>query len=267
MNPACGIGDIPGSIDALGHCHQVLAYRYNLDDSNNLTLWVYDPNDPGDDDSTILLNISNAEANLAISAPSIESHIEQPAYAIRGLFRSQYTFSSPAAMLQGESSSSGSPIPVATLTGATVQFDNISSGKDNTENYWLYLIPGGVTNAVASFAEASYPGTNPIGYSQNQQVGPLSLNIVTSPPTFSVFGPQAGGSLQIAVHGNFGGLHNNSDWKTGVVLNLTFQDTKTWALPPIVWPETDLHADSSNPSATYTFGFVWNASVNAFVAG
>lgn len=98
MNPACGIGDIPGSIDALRHCHQVLAYAYNLDNSNNLTLKVYDPNDPKDDNSTISLNISNTNANLVISAPAIEKNIEQPAYAIRGFFRSQYSWKNPAPM-------------------------------------------------------------------------------------------------------------------------------------------------------------------------
>jgi hypothetical protein len=100
MTPACGIGDIPGSIDALGHCHQVLAYAYDLDASNNLTLSVYDPNDPNDNNSTISLNISNPNANLAISAPSIESHLADP-FAIRGFFRSQYTWKDPAVIIPG----------------------------------------------------------------------------------------------------------------------------------------------------------------------
>lgn len=159
------------------------------------------------------------------------------------------------------------PTPGSVLIEATVEFDNISSGKDNTENFWLYLIPSGTvkTNAVATFAEASYPGPNSIGFSQNQAViEPLSIG--QPPPTFSAFTPQAGGSLRIDVHGNFGGFHNNSDWKTGITLNLTFQQNQTtWALPPIVWPEIDLHSDSTNPSATYSFGFVWDAGSNAFV--
>jgi hypothetical protein len=151
------------------------------------------------------------------------------------------------------------PSPGAILTAATVTFSNISSGKDSSLNYWLYLFPGGVSgvnNAAANFAENSF-----LGYNQNQPV-PNNLSITTVASTFSDFAPQAGGSLLIALNGNFGGLHQNSDWRTGIILNLTFQGTSF----SITWPVIDLHADESNPSQNYTFNFVWNSSANTFVA-
>lgn len=97
MAPQCGAGDNPGIIDALGHSHQVLAYAYQLDDSDNLTLWAYDPNDHGNDNSTITLNISDPANTITITAPGIEARLGHDA-AIRGLFRAQYQWASPAAL-------------------------------------------------------------------------------------------------------------------------------------------------------------------------
>jgi len=40
------------------------------------------------------------------------------------------------------------PAPVAELIYASVQFDNVSSGKGSSEDYWLYLFPGGATHLL-----------------------------------------------------------------------------------------------------------------------
>ncbi len=45
----------------LGHNHQVLAYGYDLDGDENLSLHLYDPNHPLDDNVRLLLNISHPE--------------------------------------------------------------------------------------------------------------------------------------------------------------------------------------------------------------
>ncbi len=97
MAPQCGTGDIPGIIDALGHSHQVLAYAYQLDDSDNLTLWAYDPDDHGNDNSTITLNISDPANTITITAPGIGARVGHEA-VIRRLFRAQYQWASPAAL-------------------------------------------------------------------------------------------------------------------------------------------------------------------------
>jgi phage terminase Nu1 subunit (DNA packaging protein) len=68
--------NIAAKITMLGHCHCVLAYGYDLDDAANLTLHVYDPNDPLADDSTIEMNIGNPAHTTPISTPRITSHIE-----------------------------------------------------------------------------------------------------------------------------------------------------------------------------------------------
>jgi hypothetical protein len=50
----------------MGHNHQVLAYRYELS-GDDLTIFVYDPNSPNNDNVTISLNISNPEHTSAVS--------------------------------------------------------------------------------------------------------------------------------------------------------------------------------------------------------
>lgn len=88
--------DIPGIIGALGHCHQVLAYRYEID-ADNVTIGIYDPNDPGDDASVITLNVSSPSGNVGVAAPGLIGHIEAPQYQVRGFFAAQYAYRDPAA--------------------------------------------------------------------------------------------------------------------------------------------------------------------------
>jgi RNA polymerase sigma factor (sigma-70 family) len=61
--------------EMLKHCHCVLAYGYDLDDASNLTLLVYDPNDPLADNSTIEMNIGNPTHTTPILTPRITSII------------------------------------------------------------------------------------------------------------------------------------------------------------------------------------------------
>lgn len=68
------VTDISGKVGMLGHCHQVLAYGYELDD-DKLTLRVYDSNDPMADDSTIEISLANPAHTSRISTPRISSHI------------------------------------------------------------------------------------------------------------------------------------------------------------------------------------------------
>jgi hypothetical protein len=92
MEPKCGPGDIPGIIAALKRCHGVLAYAYSLDDKNNLTLSIYNCNEPGVDSSTIILDISNPEHTIDITATGVSKSIP---FKIRGFFRPNYTFKNP----------------------------------------------------------------------------------------------------------------------------------------------------------------------------
>src|SRR3954452_14671215 len=67
--------DVGAKAGMLGHCHQVLAYAYEVDDAARLTLRVYDPNDPGADDSTIETSLAHPEAGCVIATPRISAHI------------------------------------------------------------------------------------------------------------------------------------------------------------------------------------------------
>ena len=93
--PQVGALDIPGIIDALGHSHQVLAYRYEIDDAADVTIGIYDPNDPADDTSVITLNVSNPTGNVGLGAPGIIANIEDPQYKVRGFFAAQYVYKDP----------------------------------------------------------------------------------------------------------------------------------------------------------------------------
>jgi hypothetical protein len=78
----------------MGHNHQVLAYGYEVDDSNRLTLHLYDPNTapPGADDVQLSLDLSNPSHTSPIT------HNVNIGRGIRGFFRTKYTFSNPAAL-------------------------------------------------------------------------------------------------------------------------------------------------------------------------
>jgi hypothetical protein len=78
----------------LGHNHQVLAYAYDVDDTNRLTLHLYDPNTPASraDDVRLSLDLSRPTRSTAIT------HNVNIARPIRGFFRTSYTFSDPAAL-------------------------------------------------------------------------------------------------------------------------------------------------------------------------
>ena len=51
----------------LSHCHVVLAYGYSLNDSNNLTISLGDPNSPDNDGIQMSLNIGDPSNATPIS--------------------------------------------------------------------------------------------------------------------------------------------------------------------------------------------------------
>ncbi len=60
----CPIGVVIGQLpNVTGLGHQVCAYAYQLS-GQNLVLWVYDPNSPGEDDITMQLDISRTDQAL-----------------------------------------------------------------------------------------------------------------------------------------------------------------------------------------------------------
>jgi hypothetical protein len=76
-------------IDMLHHCHCVVAYGYDLDSASNLTLLVYDPNDPGADNSTIEMSLANPAHTTPISTPRITQKIEDHV-TFRAFFKHQF---------------------------------------------------------------------------------------------------------------------------------------------------------------------------------
>ena len=84
--------DIEGIKESLKQCHQVLAYGYEVDNANTLTLEVYDNNDPS----------LNATISLKLSEPApytpIASTVDWPK-GMRGFFRSAYTLRDPSAIV------------------------------------------------------------------------------------------------------------------------------------------------------------------------
>jgi hypothetical protein len=95
--PERGRGDIAGIVDSLHHCHQVLAYAYELD-GQDLTLLVYDCNDPLNDQSPLSLNLAHPEHTITITAPAVDANISG-GIEVRGFFRSDYQAHDPSAIL------------------------------------------------------------------------------------------------------------------------------------------------------------------------
>jgi hypothetical protein len=105
--------DLGAKSKMLGHCHQVLAYGYDLDDAMNLVLHVYDPNDPEDDDSTIETNLANPARGLTIVTPRITANIEGH-QSFRAFFR--HTGYTPVVPADGVSPGPLEPAPQAPQT-------------------------------------------------------------------------------------------------------------------------------------------------------
>jgi hypothetical protein len=81
--------DVAAKARMLGHCHQVLAYAYALDDAARLTLRVYDPNDPRADDSTIEASLADPGDGCPVATPRITAHIAGHG-TFRAFFRHDY---------------------------------------------------------------------------------------------------------------------------------------------------------------------------------
>ncbi|MDQ3581282.1 MAG: hypothetical protein M3495_06585 [Pseudomonadota bacterium] len=94
--PPRGVLDVAGIIDSLRHCHQVLAYAYEVDSANKLTLLVYDCNDPFNDSSTVSLDLSDPAPMTPIAAPAISNKLG--GIDVRGFFRTGYTLRDPSAI-------------------------------------------------------------------------------------------------------------------------------------------------------------------------
>ena len=78
----------------LGHNHQVLAYAYEVDDANVLTLHLYDPNTSPTEADGVHLSLSLANPAHTTSI----THNVSIGGDIRGFFRTSYAFNSPATL-------------------------------------------------------------------------------------------------------------------------------------------------------------------------
>jgi len=96
MTPECGPLDVPGIVDALGHSHQVLAFAYEVNDDDYVTLWVYDPNQPDKNEITLGFSLTAWQGNESHNDPiAVNSSDLNQKYAVRGLFRTQYVRRDP----------------------------------------------------------------------------------------------------------------------------------------------------------------------------
>ncbi len=76
----------------LGRNHQVLAYGYDLDESAGaLTIHVYDPNHPDDDDCVLSLSVADPTRTTPIGYVAGE-------LPVRGFFRTRYRPKDPSAI-------------------------------------------------------------------------------------------------------------------------------------------------------------------------
>jgi hypothetical protein len=144
--------NIAAKIDMLKHCHQVLAYSYDLDDQANLTLLVYDPNGPGEDNSTISMNLGDPSHSTPISTPEISSHLGGESF--RAFFRHDfYTTAtpdpglSPGPFLLDVALVPGDPIQVGQAVTRTVSAVDEASGQLVTGTVWRNSQPVGETNS------------------------------------------------------------------------------------------------------------------------
>jgi hypothetical protein len=83
--PQSGIGDVSTIKQALANSHQVVVCGYDLGPAD-VTLHVYDPNNPSEDNATLTVSLAHPEQPVGTANMGRE---------VRGLFRSHYTWHDP----------------------------------------------------------------------------------------------------------------------------------------------------------------------------
>jgi hypothetical protein len=76
----------------LGHCHQVLAYGYDLSETGDLALRIYDPNFPSSDDLVLSMNLVEPAAGSPIRYST--------GMPVRGFFLTRYRAANVRAKLR-----------------------------------------------------------------------------------------------------------------------------------------------------------------------
>jgi len=94
LSPMALVTQYSADPSKLGENHQVCAYAYEVDDSNRLTLHLYDPNTESTEADSVQLSMSLA--NPTHTTPI--AHNVDIDYPIRGFFRTTYNFSNPASL-------------------------------------------------------------------------------------------------------------------------------------------------------------------------
>jgi hypothetical protein len=218
--------NIAAKITMLGHCHCVLAYAYDLDDASNLTLFVYDPNDPLTDDSTISMNIGRPTHTTPISTPKITNMIAGHV-TFRAFFKHEFYFpvTPPAGISPG-------PIPPVLPTGSAgceVAFQanttNLwSVGADNHGDWRLGMMPG-TSPSIAALPGGGYVVAFQANTGNLWTVGAdnrgdwgLGMMAGTSPRIAAL----PGGGYEVAFQANTGnlwtvGADNHGDWGLGMM--------------------------------------------------
>ena len=148
--------NIAAKVGLLGHSHQVLAWGYDLDDAANLTLHVYDPNNPGNDLSVIQLNIGSPAHTTMISAPDIVANIKGH-HPFRAFFRHGGYVSTPlpagassGAFAIAASIAPGGSLPAERQITITVVAKDAAPGGAPLANASVLI--GGVRMAAANQA-------------------------------------------------------------------------------------------------------------------
>ena len=151
MGPERHAVDITGHIATLHNCHQVLAYayevEYEVDNAQNLTILVYDCNDPTNDDSRISLNIgSNPYNTIPIAAPAVSAALAGGP-TVRGFFRTNYDLHDPSVIVAGWWSGwaglGGGVTEIAAAVNSDGRIEVFAIGTDKALHHIWQIVRGG----------------------------------------------------------------------------------------------------------------------------
>lgn len=197
----CILGLVEPSV---GVGHQVVAWGFTLDDSSNLTLFVYDPNQPEVDDATIELNIGQSYHTIPITATSITNILGT---TIIGIFHQSYfgpqsrEYATDLALFGGPKSPS-----------------DLQPLAPGWRPWNRFGVPPG-TNLQFPFLPVAPPALSPIG-----------LTGATGPAACS-WGP---GRLDVFVQDNLTGIdhfwwaNDSPNWESFSECSLTFPAAVSW---------------------------------------
>jgi hypothetical protein len=224
-------------------CHQVLAYGYDLDDSQNLTLYCYDCNEPNVDEfppallspfppppsfptvngATLTLNISQSYNTIPITSVNISANDGNDNPVIRGIFHAQYSPFNLAGVIL-------SPIITGPTPASPQALQTLFPGWSSWDSPFANVLAGA---GGLTLQNAGQFAGQPIGGTYPQVASPVPVCAAASTPGICSWGS---GRLDLFIQDQLG-FADHLSFSSGIVQCDQLQLTVVSCPAAVSWGE------------------------------